>query len=220
MKAPSGRMALLLILLLVLFFVAFVLTPLALAPLGVFTGVFHGVRGITFDAWHFRPWFPFFPIWGMSLFFVILWIAVIVWVYKDAERRGMSGLLWSLLVFFGSVVGLLIFLIVRQDHPVCCEPESPRTPSSSRAPQPPSAAQAASAPSGGSAGGLGAAPQAPPAPPPATLTCPSCKKPVEKAFTYCPYCGAALQPVCKNCGKPVDASWKACPYCGSTLKSE
>ncbi len=50
MKAQSGKMALLLILLLVLFFVAFVLTPFALAPLGVFTGLAHGVRGITFDA--------------------------------------------------------------------------------------------------------------------------------------------------------------------------
>jgi RNA polymerase subunit RPABC4/transcription elongation factor Spt4 len=190
MKAPSGRMALLLILLLVMFFVAFVLTPLALAPLGVFTGVFHGVRGITFDSWHFRPWFPFFPLWGMSLFFVILWIAVIVWVYKDAERRGMSGVLWALLVFIGSIVGLLIFLIVRQDHPMLGETGSPGTP---------------------------AAPQAPP---PAALTCPSCKKPVEKKFTYCPYCGAPLQPVCKNCGKSVDPGWKACPYCGASLKSE
>jgi hypothetical protein len=198
MKPQSGKMALLIILLLVLFFVAFVLTPFALAPLGVFTGLAHGVRGITFDAWHFRPWFPLFPLWGMSLVFVILWIAVIVWVYKDAERRGMSGLLWSLLVFFGNLIGLLIFLIVRQDHPVCCGPDAaaPSAPPASRSTSPPAAASMSS------------------------FSCPSCKKPVEKGFTYCPHCGTALQPVCKSCGRSAEAAWKACPYCGAPLKSE
>jgi uncharacterized Zn-finger protein len=43
---------------------------------------------------------------------------------------------------------------------------------------------------------------------------------VEKDFTYCPYCGAALQQVCRSCRKPVDAAWKTCPYCGTLLKTE
>ena len=64
MNARSGKMALLLILLLVMFFLAFALTPFALAPLGVFTGFAHGVKSITMDAWHFRPWFPFSPSGG------------------------------------------------------------------------------------------------------------------------------------------------------------
>jgi RNA polymerase subunit RPABC4/transcription elongation factor Spt4 len=199
MTAPYGKMALLLILFLVMFFLAFVLTPLALAPLGIFAGLAHGVRAVTWDAWHFRPWFPFFPLWGFSLFFFILWIAVIVWVYKDAERRGMSGILWALLVFIGNLIGLLIFLIVRQDHPVFGASEG------SRASAPPAAPPSS----------------APPAPAPAvTPACPSCKKPVERGFTYCPHCGAPLQPVCKSCGKSVDPAWKACPYCGAALKSE
>ncbi len=42
-----------------------------------------------------------------------LWAAVALWTFYDAERRGMSGLLWGLLVFFGSIVGLIIYLIVR-----------------------------------------------------------------------------------------------------------
>jgi len=207
MKAQSGKMALLLILFLVLVFMAFVLTPFALAPLGVFTGLAHGVRGITFDAWHFRPWFPFFPALGLAFFFLVLWIAVTVWVYKDAERRGMSGLLWSLLVFFGHLIGLIVFLIVRQDHPVCCGPEAPRTsaPPASPRTSPGSATPASQA----------TATAAPPA-----LTCPSCQKPVEKGFTYCPHCGTALQLVCKSCGRSVDAAWKVCPYCGTALKSE
>ena len=42
-----------------------------------------------------------------------LWAAIALWTYYDAEKRGMSGLLWGLLVFFGSIVGLIIYLIVR-----------------------------------------------------------------------------------------------------------
>ena len=198
MKAQSGKMALLLILFLVMVFMAFVLTPLALAPLGVFTGFAHGAHGVAMNAWHFRPWFPFFPALGLAFFFLILWIAVIIWVYKDAEQRGMSGLLWSLLVFFGHLIGLIVFLIVRQDHPVCCGP---------------GASKSSASPATGS-------PSPPAAAPASQFICPSCKRPVEKGFTYCPHCGAALQSVCKSCGKPVDAAWKACPYCGATLKSE
>jgi RNA polymerase subunit RPABC4/transcription elongation factor Spt4 len=183
----SGKMTMLVIFVLLMLFLAFVLTPLALAPLGVFTGLTHGFREFADTTWHFRPWFPFFPLWGFSLFFCIVWIAVIIWVYKDAERRGMSGILWALLVFIGNLIGLLIYLIVRQDHPVCCAPETPRPAAS---------------------------------PPGSTLTCPSCKKPVEKSFTYCPHCGAAIQLSCKNCGKPVEAAWKVCPHCGTQLKSD
>jgi len=179
---------------LVLIFMAFMLVPL-----GVFTGFAHGFRGINFDAWQFRPWFPFLPALGLGIFFLILWIAVIVWVYKDAEQRGMNGLLWSLLVFFGHLIGLLVFLIVRQDHPVGGAPAKSSAPPASRSSSPPAAAATAAA---------------------IPLTCPSCKKPIDETFTYCPHCGTALQPVCKNCGKSVDAAWKACPYCGVTLSSE
>lgn len=115
-QARSGKMSLIIILLLVMLFMAFVLTPLALAPFGVFTGLAHGMKGIAFDPLHFRPWFPIVPAFGLAFLFLVLWIAVIVWVYKDAERRGMNGLLWSLLVFFGHLIGLIVFLIVRQDN--------------------------------------------------------------------------------------------------------
>jgi predicted RNA-binding Zn-ribbon protein involved in translation (DUF1610 family) len=42
-----------------------------------------------------------------------LWAAIALWTYYDAEKRGMSGLLWGLLVFFGLFIGLIIYLIVR-----------------------------------------------------------------------------------------------------------
>jgi len=190
MAKPKGKINALVMLVLVLVFLAFVLTPLILAPLGMFTGVARGARHAFFNGWHNIPWFPFVPVWSFSLLFVILWLAVILWVYKDAERRRMSGLLWALLVFIGNLVGLLIYLIIRQDHPVCGEP----------------AASTTASPPGPSEKKL--------------PVCPACQKPVEPIFIYCPHCGASLQKACSSCGKPTESDWKVCPHCGAELKSE
>jgi hypothetical protein len=40
-----------------------------------------------------------------------------VWVYKDAEKRGMGGALWLIIVFLAGCIGCLIYLIVRGNHP-------------------------------------------------------------------------------------------------------
>ncbi len=44
---------------------------------------------------------------------LLIWLAVLIWVYKDAKRRGKSGLLWFLVVLFLNILGLIIWLIVR-----------------------------------------------------------------------------------------------------------
>ncbi len=44
-------------------------------------------------------------------------IALMIWVYKDAEARGMGGALWLIIVFLTSWLGCLIYLIVRGNHP-------------------------------------------------------------------------------------------------------
>jgi Double zinc ribbon len=193
MAKPKGKMSALVMLIIVLLFLAFVLTPLILAPLGLFSGMARGARGVFFNGWHNIPWFPFVPVWSFSLLFVFIWLAVILWVYKDAERRRMSGLLWALLVFIGNLVGLLIFLIIRQDHPVCDEAAG-------------SATTAPPAPAG--------APEKKPA------VCPACQKTVEPIFIYCPHCGASLQKTCPSCGQPTESAWKVCPHCGARLKPE
>jgi RNA polymerase subunit RPABC4/transcription elongation factor Spt4 len=193
MSAPKGKISALVLLVLVVVFVGFVLTPLAIAPLGVFTGLARGTRQAFFSGWHNIPWFPFVPLWSFSLLFVVIWFVVILWVYRDAERRRMSGLLWALLVFIGNLIGLLIYLIVRQDHP-CCD-----GPAGSPAPSPPTVPTVAAKKSS---------------------SCPACQKPVEAGFVYCPHCGASLQKACPSCGKPAESDWKVCPRCGAPLKSE
>ncbi|MCD6457287.1 MAG: PLDc N-terminal domain-containing protein [Thermoproteales archaeon] len=62
--------------------------------------------------------FPFITV-GIALFFYlamfILWIAVVIWVYKDAEKRGENGVLWLLVVLVGGIIGLIVYLILREE---------------------------------------------------------------------------------------------------------
>ena len=54
------------------------------------------------------------------LIFLILGLLLCVWVYRDAQSRGMSGLFWVLLMLVGSffwlgwLVVLVIYLIIRK----------------------------------------------------------------------------------------------------------
>jgi hypothetical protein len=43
----------------------------------------------------------------------IIWLIIGIWVYKDAEKRGKSGILWFLIVFFIGIIGLIIYFLVR-----------------------------------------------------------------------------------------------------------
>ena len=43
----------------------------------------------------------------------IIWLILGIWVYKDAEKRGKSGILWFLIVFILGIIGIIIWLVVR-----------------------------------------------------------------------------------------------------------
>jgi hypothetical protein len=53
------------------------------------------------------------------LVFLILGLLLCVWIYRDANRRGMNGILWVLAILVGSffwlgwLVVLVIYLLVR-----------------------------------------------------------------------------------------------------------
>jgi membrane protease YdiL (CAAX protease family) len=51
------------------------------------------------------------------LAFVLVWfiiaILIAVWVYRDAEKRGKSGVLWLIVVILLGIIGIIIWLIVR-----------------------------------------------------------------------------------------------------------
>lgn len=60
--------------------------------------------------------------WGLAgilcilpIVWLIIAILLCVWVYRDAESRGMSGPLWLIIVIITGIIGLIIYLIVRKE---------------------------------------------------------------------------------------------------------
>jgi hypothetical protein len=48
-----------------------------------------------------------------SAVFLVLWIGSLIWVYQDAEKRGKSGCIWLLLLWFTWPIGLFAYLVLR-----------------------------------------------------------------------------------------------------------
>jgi hypothetical protein len=99
---------------------------------------------------------------------LILWILMGAWVYRDAESRGMGGVVWLILVIFLGLIGLIIYLIVRGSHPV--------RPPGGQWPPP----------------GPGYAPPVPPAAAATAATCKECGAPLVAGAIFCAKCGAKV----------------------------
>jgi len=142
---------------------------------------------------------------GFGIAWLIVWILVAVWVYKDAESRGMGGILWLLVVLFIGLIGLIIYLIVRGSHPV----RPPGYPAGYPYPQP----QYAAPPQypAGPPQYPGAPPQYPAAPPqypgvppqyggpppaqaapPVAARCKNCEAPLAPGAGFCASCGTKV----------------------------
>jgi len=70
-----------------------------------------------------------FLVFGGIILFIIgliaVWILLAVWVYRDAKKRGMEATLWLLLVLLTGIIGLIVYLIVRREHPIQQPPPPP-----------------------------------------------------------------------------------------------
>jgi hypothetical protein len=44
---------------------------------------------------------------------LIIWIRVAVWVYRDARSRGLEATMWLLITLLAGIIGLIIYLVVR-----------------------------------------------------------------------------------------------------------
>ena len=60
---------------------------------------------------------------AIPIIFVVLNIALLVWVARDAKARGMdNAVLWMILVMFTSVIGLILYIFARpQGNVVRCQ---------------------------------------------------------------------------------------------------
>jgi len=177
---------------------------MAVGFLRLVIGVPAGIIGGSAHSWGHHGGIWFWPFAGFAgffgLFFLVIWVMVALWVHRDAESRGMEGILWALIVFFVHILGFIIYLVVRTNHPVLpAKPAGPKTPT-----PPPSSGET------GPAAGPAAAAQA-------TPVCKSCGRPVEKDHAYCAACGQNLRPVCAKCGKEIQREWTVCPFCGEKI---
>jgi len=60
----------------------------------------------------------------LGLIGLAIYIYILVWIHKDASKRGMNAALWTVLAFFFPLLGLLLYLIFRTSEktricPVC-----------------------------------------------------------------------------------------------------
>jgi len=63
------------------------------------------------------PWGYGFPFFGFGiLFWWIIFVAIGFLVYQDANKRGMNGLLWFILVILPmiGIVFLLLYIVIRE----------------------------------------------------------------------------------------------------------
>ena len=179
MATSTGKtIGLILIVLFIYLIVAGAARSLLMAPLGIFPGAWHltkshAINGIA----HSGP-LRFLGLTSYSflpLILLILWIAVVVWVYRDAEERGMNGVLWGLLVFIGSIIGLLIYLIVRSDAITDNKRVSPDQACPNC--QKPTGSDFIFCPYCGKK---------------MQFTCSQCDQPVKEGWKVCPHCGEKL----------------------------
>jgi len=166
----------LILIVIIILALAWRITPLIIAPFGLISGTLHSLRIPDIENIRFGPSllrFSFYSIFSIAL--LIIWILVIVWVYRDAERRGMNGVLWALLVLIGSIIGLLIYLIVRSDSipALRAGPATEACPSCKRE------VDASFVFCPYCAARLHA-------------VCPECGKPTEENWKVCPHCGKKL----------------------------
>jgi len=118
------------------------------------------------------------------LFFVVFWLALVFWTYRDANRRGAMGWFWGLAALIFPVAGWLIYLVVRPPEFV---DDARERDLEIRAKE--IALQRD------------------------YESCPACYKPVEKDFLICPHCMKKLRKPCIECGKALKLPWSVCPYC-------
>jgi hypothetical protein len=124
----------------------------------------------------------------------VLYLSLVYWTYADARRRIVDPMLIgcattaSLFPF----VGTLVYIILRP--PEYLEDVQERE----------LEMQAAEA----RLSGLGHS------------LCPHCDYPIERDFIRCPSCLRKLKERCVSCAKPLDRAWSICPYCETEVPPE
>jgi RNA polymerase subunit RPABC4/transcription elongation factor Spt4 len=121
-------------------------------------------------------------------FIAALWIALVIWTYRDIRSRARDPLvhiLSTLLVAVLNLPGVLVYLILRPQRTL--EEEYQRTLEEEAL--------------------LQTLEDLP--------LCPGCERRVKDDWQVCPNCHTKLKKSCNECGKLMELPWNICPYCGT-----
>ncbi len=121
-------------------------------------------------------------------FLVALWVALVVWTYRDIRARHRDRLvhiLAAMLVALLNLPGLLVYLILRPARTI--EEEYQQTLEEE------ALLQAIEDQS----------------------VCPGCERHVREDWVVCPSCQTKLRKPCHACGRLMELPWNICPYCGT-----
>jgi RNA polymerase subunit RPABC4/transcription elongation factor Spt4 len=125
---------------------------------------------------------------GFVAYFLVLWVAAIVWTYRDVASRTSDTFTQTIalvLVVVFNIPGLLVYVVLRPKDTLMdaydrqLEAEALLHEIQEQA------------------------------------ACPRCRRKVDQDFVSCPYCRVSLRTPCDNCARPLTSSWVICPYCSA-----
>lgn len=123
-----------------------------------------------------------------AAFLVALWVALIVWTYRDIRSRHRDRLVHILaaaLVALLNLPGILVYLILRpartleEEYQQTLEEEALLQTIENQ------------------------------------TVCPGCERRVREDWVVCPSCQTKLRKPCHSCGRLMELPWNICPYCGT-----
>jgi RNA polymerase subunit RPABC4/transcription elongation factor Spt4 len=127
---------------------------------------------------------------------LLLWLSIIVWVYRDIRDRtrdlGLQVLaVFIVMMFFPgfNIPGLALYMMLR--------PRETLEEAYAR-----SLEEEALLREIGDEG-----------------ICPSCRRFTERGWRVCPFCQTQLKDVCTKCEQLLSFSWVSCPFCGTQRKA-
>jgi len=121
-------------------------------------------------------------------FFVALWLALVIWTYRDIRARHRDRLvhiLAAILVALLSLPGVLVYLILRpartleEEYQQTLEEEALLQSIEDQS------------------------------------VCPGCERHTREDWLVCPTCQTRLRKRCHSCGRLMELPWNICPFCGT-----
>ena len=125
--------------------------------------------------------------WVFGIYFVLLWMATVIWTYRDIHARHEEALLQVLAVSMALLIpfaGLGVYMMLRPRQTISdryersLEEEYLRHDIEEQ------------------------------------FVCPQCQRGIDHEFILCPHCHTALRRRCISCDHVIDLTWSVCPYCG------